>query len=148
MEIPTNRRLKLEPHWKGPFEVVDRISGSNDDPAVIYRIKDARDPSRPAQVIHHNRLKPYRSGEIPAPPVSPPQTPPQLSTPNILPPSYSALSGSLPFANHFNMPTQQLPDPRRSPPTSHLTPSPNPVIRSRRRRPIRRPSYLADYDCT
>ena len=52
---PVNARHKLEPNWKGPFEV---ISASPD--GLNYKIADIHNESV-KKVVHHNRLKLFRS---------------------------------------------------------------------------------------
>ena len=62
LDMPINKRKKLEPRWKGPFKVLRQISNDeNQNPSVVYQIQDLKDLTKPHQVIHHNRLKPFRS---------------------------------------------------------------------------------------
>ena len=52
---PVNLRNKLEPNWRGPYEV---ISSSHD--GLNYKISDIHD-TKTTKVVHHNRLKIFRS---------------------------------------------------------------------------------------
>ena len=48
--------MKLSPHWKGPYRVV-QVLVSDGEAALTYRIINPLDPMERAQVVHHNRLK-------------------------------------------------------------------------------------------
>ena len=69
---PTESRTKLAPHWKGPYRVVQVLAGG-DEAALTYRIVSPLDSSERAQVVHHDRLKPYT---LPLPAQTVPATPP------------------------------------------------------------------------
>lgn len=77
---PTEDRLKLAPHWKGPYMVL-AVLDSQEEQGLIYRIGSPLDLHGPEQVVHYDRLKPYTllqpagaSGSLPA---SPHQAPPE-----------------------------------------------------------------------
>uniref|UniRef100_A0A3Q2EA21 Integrase catalytic domain-containing protein n=1 Tax=Cyprinodon variegatus TaxID=28743 RepID=A0A3Q2EA21_CYPVA len=55
---PTESRMKLAPHWKGPYRVV-QVLVSGGESALTYRLVNALDPMERVQVVHHDRLKPY-----------------------------------------------------------------------------------------
>lgn len=55
---PTESRMKLAPHWRGPYRVV-QVLVSGGEAALTYRIINLLDPMEQAQVVHHDRLKPY-----------------------------------------------------------------------------------------
>ncbi|CAG5897368.1 unnamed protein product [Menidia menidia] len=55
---PPESRMKLAPHWKGPYRVV-QVLASGGESALTYRIVSALDPMERAQVVHHDRLKLY-----------------------------------------------------------------------------------------
>uniref|UniRef100_H3B522 Gypsy retrotransposon integrase-like protein 1 n=1 Tax=Latimeria chalumnae TaxID=7897 RepID=H3B522_LATCH len=44
---PTTTRMKLTPHWKGPFEILDCLGATGDE----------TEPEAKAQVVHYNRLR-------------------------------------------------------------------------------------------
>ena len=52
---PVNLRNKLEPNWRGPYEV---ISSSHD--GLNYKVSDTHN-EKTTKVVHHNRLKIFRS---------------------------------------------------------------------------------------
>ncbi|KAK7877355.1 hypothetical protein WMY93_031928 [Mugilogobius chulae] len=67
---PTESRTKLAPHWKGPYQVV-QVFPTSGGPVLTYSIVNPLVPLERAQVVHHDRLKPYT---LPLPsqaPVSP-----------------------------------------------------------------------------
>lgn len=69
---PTESRTKLAPHWKGPYRVV-QVLASGGDAALTCRIINPLDSMERAQVVHHDRLKPYT---LPLPPQTAPPPPP------------------------------------------------------------------------
>lgn len=90
---PTTAKQKLAPHWKGPFEILECLGTDGENPGVTYRIRYLLDQSDKTQIVHYNRLRPYKApvpkggtnspaGDIPAQP--------QI-------PQLTALSGALPF---------------------------------------------------
>ena len=52
---PVNARNKLDPNWLGPFSIM-----SSSDDGLNYRIADIHN-ERTQKVVHHNRLKLFRS---------------------------------------------------------------------------------------
>ena len=109
---PTEDRMKLAPHWKGPYRVL-AVLGSQGEPGLTYRIGYPLDSDGQEQVVHYNRLKPYT---LPMPatassslPASPPQAP-SLRDEGLL---YGDLvSDELPYAGGI----RTLPDPGTSEP--------------------------------
>lgn len=90
---PTTAKQKLAPHWKGPFEILECLGTDGENPGVTYRIRYLLDQSDKTQIVHYNRLRPYKApvpkggtnspaGDIPVQP--------QI-------PQLTALSGALPF---------------------------------------------------
>ena len=77
---PTERRMKLAPHWKGPYRVV-QVLVSGGEAALTYRIISALDPMERAQVVHHDRLKPYT---LPLPAQTVPATPVAVGSPPVV----------------------------------------------------------------
>lgn len=63
---PTEDRMKLAPHWKGPFRIL-AVLGSQEDAGLTYRIGCPLDSDGHEQVVHYDRLKPYT---LPLPPGS------------------------------------------------------------------------------
>lgn len=55
---PTEDRMKLAPHWKGPYEVL-AVLGSQEEPGLTYCIGYPLDSNGQEQVVHYDRLKPY-----------------------------------------------------------------------------------------
>lgn len=55
---PVESRMKLAPHWKGPYEVV-QVMDSCGEVGLTYRIVNPLDIGEKAQVVHYNRLRPY-----------------------------------------------------------------------------------------
>ena len=55
---PVESRMKLAPHWKGPY-VVLQVMTSGDVPGLTYRIANPYDCDERQQVVHYNRLRPY-----------------------------------------------------------------------------------------
>ncbi len=51
-------RLKLAPHWKGPYKIV-QVMDSCGVLGLTYRIVNPFDAGERAQVVHYNRLRPY-----------------------------------------------------------------------------------------
>lgn len=100
---PAKSRVKLAPHWKGPFKVLSAHPSAQGE-SVTYTIVDVHDLKSKPQCVHYNRLKPFISpidhdrGLLAAP----------QRHAGLLPP-YSALSGSLPFSTHV---TPCPPNPR------------------------------------
>lgn len=55
---PTEDRMKLAPHWRGPFRVL-AVLDSQGEPGLTYRIGSPLNPDGLGQVVHYDRLKPY-----------------------------------------------------------------------------------------
>lgn len=55
---PVESRMKLAPHWKGPFQIV-QVLESGGEPGLTYRIISPIDSDERGQVVHYNRLRPY-----------------------------------------------------------------------------------------
>ncbi len=55
---PVESRLKLAPHWKGPYKIV-QVMDSCGVLGLTYRIVNPFDAGERAQVVHYNRLRPY-----------------------------------------------------------------------------------------
>uniref|UniRef100_A0A8C2IA21 Gypsy retrotransposon integrase-like protein 1 n=1 Tax=Cyprinus carpio TaxID=7962 RepID=A0A8C2IA21_CYPCA len=55
---PVESRMKLAPHWKGPFKIA-QIFDSGGEPGLTYRIVSPMDSDGQGQVVHYNRLRPY-----------------------------------------------------------------------------------------
>jgi len=55
---PVESRMKLAPHWKGPFQIV-QVMESGGEPGLTYRIVSPIDSDERGQVVHYNRLRPY-----------------------------------------------------------------------------------------
>ncbi len=73
----TEDRMKLDPHWKGPYRVL-AVLDSQSEPGLTHIGSPL---SREEQVVHYDRLKPYTLF-IPAESSSgPPPSPPYLSSP-------------------------------------------------------------------
>ncbi|XP_057188755.1 interleukin-13 receptor subunit alpha-1 isoform X1 [Triplophysa rosa] len=56
MNDPTTQRKKLDPKWKGPYQVI-----SVDMDGIIYTVLDQSRVNAEPKVVHYDRLKPYRS---------------------------------------------------------------------------------------
>uniref|UniRef100_H3AAX7 Gypsy retrotransposon integrase-like protein 1 n=1 Tax=Latimeria chalumnae TaxID=7897 RepID=H3AAX7_LATCH len=50
---PTTTRMKLTPHWKGPFEILDCLGATGDETGMNYRIRYLLEPEAKAQVVHY-----------------------------------------------------------------------------------------------
>lgn len=55
---PVESRMKLAPHWKGPYKIV-QVMDSCGEKGLTYRIVDPFDAGERAQVVHYNRVRPY-----------------------------------------------------------------------------------------
>ena len=55
---PTEDRMKLALHWKGPYRVLS-VLGSRGEPGLTYHISSPLDFDGQGQVVHYDRLKPY-----------------------------------------------------------------------------------------
>ena len=77
---PTEDRMKLAPHWKGPYRVL-AVLGSQGELGITYRIACPLDSDGRTQVVHYDRLKRYTlpllSGLSSCPPTSPLHAQPQ-----------------------------------------------------------------------
>ncbi|XP_046707916.1 uncharacterized protein LOC124387547 [Silurus meridionalis] len=51
---PVESRMKLAPHWKGPYKVV-QVMDSGGEPGLTYRIVNPFDNAERAQVVHYDR---------------------------------------------------------------------------------------------
>ena len=61
---PREDRMKLAPHWRGPFTVTG-VPVTDNGFGLTYRIKDTLVEDGLEQVVHYNRLKPYTLGSLP-----------------------------------------------------------------------------------
>lgn len=57
---PVTSRMKLAPHWKGPYEV-EKVMDSSGERGLTYQIVNPLDSSERTQVVHYKRLWPYTS---------------------------------------------------------------------------------------
>lgn len=55
---PVESRMKLAPHWKGPYKIV-QVMDSCGVMGLTYRIVNPFDAGERAQVVHYNRVRPY-----------------------------------------------------------------------------------------
>ncbi|KAI4887649.1 hypothetical protein NFI96_026195 [Prochilodus magdalenae] len=55
---PVESRMKLAPHWKGPYQVL-QVMDSGGVPGLTYRIASPFDCTERQQVVHYDRLRPY-----------------------------------------------------------------------------------------
>lgn len=62
--------MKLAPHWKGPYKIV-QVMDSCGELGLIYKIVNPLDSDERAQVVHYDRLRPYT---LPIPSLSQNQT--------------------------------------------------------------------------
>lgn len=67
---PVESRMKLAPHWKGPYKIV-QVMDSCGELGLIYKIVNPLDSDERAQVVHYDRLRPYT---LPIPSLSQNQT--------------------------------------------------------------------------
>ncbi|MGH0192428.1 UNVERIFIED_CONTAM: hypothetical protein FKN15_012823 [Acipenser sinensis] len=107
---PTMARMKLSPHWKGPYEILDCLGSTEDDPGVNYRIRYLLEPTGNSQVVHYNRLRKYTS---PVPQHLRTRLAEHPSIPKETP-QLTALSGALPFKCPEQLSGSSVPEQPRS----------------------------------
>lgn len=60
LDDPAHRTHKLAPRWKRPFVVLRGMSRDG-SPGVTYEIVDPRNEHSRQWIVHHNKLKAYRT---------------------------------------------------------------------------------------
>ena len=62
---PTESPMKLAPHWKGPYRVI-QVLGSHGERRFTYQIENPLDSDDQEQVVHYDRLRWYPLPVAPA----------------------------------------------------------------------------------
>ncbi|KAJ8038717.1 hypothetical protein HOLleu_16220 [Holothuria leucospilota] len=129
-------RNKLAPKWIGPFTVLESLNDG-----ITYKVI-RRGPAAHPQVLHYNRLKPYRQQELG--PETPTSTRSDLTQSEGGPvvPEYSALSGSLPLTPQ---PVQPLPIASATEAPHHFPPPPGSTSRHGRKHIPNRKYFNPDF---